>query len=226
MERTENIYRVEEDPNRSGVWWVLGLNLLASNKVPEVDHLMPFKVWLETMVGSEDVGVIQGGISIEYEGEWPNLPGVYWREIDTTLYAGWFESSRTHQHWFPGIYYPCVTRDHLVSGLMGVYLHYDTLAILSSAQDLELIVNALDPFPGEDEVLRRLRELTRWVILSKGDAQYLEIWSRSPTIQTDIERACETTDNAVKRLPWFQQVMQQLNWSHAELCYKAADAVG
>jgi hypothetical protein len=216
MKPTERIYRIEPKPDSASVWWIYGLNLLLYNRVAGVDSLLPFKAWLRCLLDERPVSVLIGGSAITSAG-WPSVAESEPIRVETTFYAGQFYNGS--ENILPGIFYPRMASEFLVSEAVDRYLQYDALVILVGVHDTERVLGVLKSFSSEEQVREQLQALSEWVIVSQWDGYYLEVWSQHPQAELEIVRCCEAADTAVRELDWFRQVHLQLQWSDDQLCY-------
>jgi hypothetical protein len=217
MEPTERVYRLQARQDHPGLWEVLGLNIFDYNEPPGVDQFLPMKEWLSFLLGEEPAAVLVGGCAIQDIG-WPHLPNPI--RVDTTILAGEFYSfSKESQNKIPGVLYPQIDRTQLFAELIGEYLRYDAVAIMARVRDQQMLTSVLNDFTNEDSVRMEILKLADWMVLTQGDAQFLQSWSLIPQAEAEILRCCDVADQAVRNVPWFKKVMPQLHWLDSELCY-------
>jgi hypothetical protein len=93
------------------------------------------------------------------------------------------------------------------------------VVVLAGVHDTDRLVSVLNSYLDEEALRQELRQLARWVILTRGDAQFLEVDSVSTEAEAEIRRCCEAADSAVRRVEWFREVMPRLSWYEPEQCY-------
>lgn len=216
--RDEPIYQLERDPRHPGVWRLYGLNLLDEDWTPGIDPLLAFKVALaHLLAGDPAPAVLVGGYTLQ-DAHWRECLGDDLTEVGTSIYCGdLFEAVEG----LPGVSAPRLPRETVLSDLMDYcYLGDNALMIIGEAPEPQALVDVLQNFTTEEDVLARLQKLAGWVIVPGHDGHYLEIWSERPDAEERLAACAGAADAAVRQLPWFSATWERLRWDDLFLCYR------
>ena len=77
------------------------------------------------------------------------------------------------------------------------------------------------PFPGHEDWLKELTNLYDVVLLTGGDADYVEAWARDPDKFSLLDNAIEVVESAIMASSWYRQNEPELIWDgDLGLCYR------
>jgi hypothetical protein len=103
-------------------------------------------------------------------------------------------------------------------------VEYDALAVMIGASpDTDAKMSALytTPFPGHENWLQELTHVYDVVILTAGDADFVQAWARDPGKFALLENAIAVVEKAIMASEWYQQHEPELVWDgEFGMCYR------
>lgn len=139
-------------------------------------------------------------------------------QVHLSYYGGDF---RAEQDYGPSLLFRVLDQG-LLAKLSHPFLGWDALAFLmyqKGKDGLSAAKNALYKFTTETALIDTLLQEARCLVLSQGDCQYLEVYTKSSDLMDELETARAEAETHIKKTEWYQEHKDMLVWDDTEACY-------
>ena len=210
------------------LYYVFGLNTLSWNRVRPSLSDDPIISFLQELSSMETCSVHTGNIFdlAHSPSEMFGHLAAKGRQVKTGINGGVFFDAETWKT-FPALYFPIVENDFWhIQTLDGDddirdIIRLDAIAVYVGVtpQDEDKMIKLLNSsFPESNEFLKKMVEICKMIITSKGDGQYFEVYAKDKRDFDLLTSPISEAREAIKRSSWYIENVERLVWDDESLC--------